>query len=86
MPREPIQVKKEQLVRYMAYRECFESDAGKIVLQDLEDEYGGQCFVPGDPDATLRKAYFRDFLDAIKEVVKRAEGSFEIIEEPEEEE
>jgi len=63
----------------MAYKEIFTSDAGKIVLEDLEAYCGMECYVEGNILATAKNAFQRDFLVRIKEMVRRAEGPIEFI-------
>jgi len=79
--RGPIHIKRDQLRVYMAYKEIFTSDAGKIVLEDLEAYCGMECYVEGNILATAKNAFQRDFLVRIKEMVRRAEGPIEFIDE-----
>ena len=77
----PTYVKKDYLPVYVAYKEVFTSEAGKIVLEDLEAYCGMECYVEGNILATAKNAFQRDFLVRIREMVRRAEGPIEFIDE-----
>lgn len=83
---EKTRLTKRQANRVLDYVETFGTDAGKRVLQDMEDMFGGECYVRGDPNETLYRAYKRDILIWIKEdMIKKGERGIEIEEEQEEE-
>lgn len=75
MRREPLKVTQAQFERYRDYVEVFGTDAGKRVLEDLERDCKDGCYVKGDHYATLYISALRDFVDYIKGMMERAEGS-----------
>jgi hypothetical protein len=81
----PLKVNKAQLERIHDYAATFSTPHGERVLEDLEAEYGGQCYVRGDIHETLRRTVNRDMLDRIKYMVSLPEIGLEIEEEQEEE-
>ena len=85
MDRKPLRVNQAQLEMIQDYAITFTSPSGKRVLEDLEVSYGGECHVRGDLYETLDRTSKRDFLERIKEMLKRAEGGLEIEEEQKEE-
>ena len=60
---------QDQIRVIRAYGEIFATDSGKIVLEDLEEAYGGECHVPGDHYETLNRSSKRDFLTRIKNMI-----------------
>ena len=85
MGKEPLKVSKVQLERIHDYAATFSTPEGKRVLEDLEAEYGGECYVRGDIYDTLRRTVNRDMLDRIKYMVSLPEMGLELEEEQEEE-
>ena len=85
MGKGPLKVSKAQLERIQDYIATFNTPAGKRVLEDLEAEYGGECFVKGDLYETLHRTSCRDFFDRIKMIVKLEERGLEVEEEQKEE-
>lgn len=61
---------KEKL---LAYKLCFESEPGRMVLVDLEASYTGISLTPGYPDVTAFKEGRRSVIDDIFTVLKLAE-------------
>ena len=82
----PLKVNKVQLERIHDYAATFSTSEGKRVLEDLEAEYGGQCYSKGDIHETLKRTVNRDTLDRIKYMVSLPEQGLEIEEEQKEEE
>jgi len=83
--KEPLKVNKAQLERIHDYAATFSSPEGQRVLEDLEAEYGGECYVRGDIYDTLRRTVNRDMLDRIKYMVSLPEMGLELEKEQEEE-
>ena len=83
MKGQPVFVNKAQMAMLLAYKEAFGSENGQMVLRDLEAFCGSYSHVPGDLYETLRRTYQRDFLIRIHEMVERADGPFELIDEEE---
>ena len=81
----PLKVNKVQLERIHDYAATFATSEGKRVLEDLEAEYGGQCYAK-DVHETLRRTANRDMLDRIKHMISLPERGLEIEEEQKEEE
>jgi len=81
----PLKVNRIQAERIQDYIATFNTPTGKRVLEDLEAEYGGECFIKGDLYETLHRSSCRDFLDRIKAMVSLEERGFEIEEEQKEE-
>jgi len=82
----PLKVNKAQLERIHDYAATFSTPHGQRVLEDLEAEYGGQCYTKGDINETLRRTVNRDMLDRIKYMVSLPEVGLEIEQEQKEEE
>ena len=82
----PLKVSKVQLERIHDYAATFSTSEGKRVLEDLEAEYGRECYVKGDIHETLKRTVNRDTLDRIKYMVSLPEQGLEIEEEQKEEE
>jgi len=82
----PLKVSKIQLERIHDYAATFSTPEGKRVLEDLEAEYGGQCYSKGDIYETLKRTVNRDTLDRIKYMVSLPEKGLEIEPEQKEEE
>lgn len=85
MGKGPLKVNRTQAERIQDYIATFNTPTGKRVLEDLEAEYGGECFIKGDLYETLHRSSCRDFLDRIKAMVSLEERGFEIEEEQKEE-
>lgn len=85
MKKGPLKVNKAQLERIHDYAATFSTPHGERVLEDLEAEYGRECYVRGDIHETLRRTVNRDLLDRIKYMVSLPEVGLEIEEEKEEE-
>lgn len=85
MGKGPLKVNRIQAERIQDYIATFNTPTGKRVLEDLEAEYGGECFMKGDLYETLHRSSCRDFLDRIKAMVSLEERGFEIEEEQKEE-
>ena len=85
MDKGPLKVNKAQLERIHDYAATFSTPEGQRVLEDLEAEYGGECYVRGDIYDTLRRTVNRDMLDRIKYMVSLPEMGLELEEEQEEE-
>jgi len=75
--KEPLKVNKAQLERIHDYAATFSTPHGQRVLEDLEAEYGGECYTR-DVHETLRKTANRDMLDRIKYMVSLPEMGLEI--------
>lgn len=86
MKKEPLKVNQAQLERIHDYAATFSTPHGERVLEDLEAEYGGECYVKGDIYETLRRTVNRDMLDRIKYMVSLPEMGLEIELEQESEE
>ena len=84
MAEKPLKVNKAQLERIHDYAATFSTPHGQRVLEDLEAEYGGECYVRGDIHETLRRTVNRDMLDRIKYMVSLPEMGLELEEEQEE--
>ncbi len=82
---EKVRLNRQQANRVLDYVETFGTEAGKRVLEDLEKMFGGECYVRGDPNETLYRAYKRDILIWMKDMIKKAEMGIEIEKEQEEE-
>ena len=81
----PLKVNKTQLERIHDYAATFSTPEGKRVLEDLEAEYGGQCYAK-DVHETLKRTANRDMLERIKYMVSLPDMGLEIEEEQKEEE
>jgi len=84
--KEPLKVSKAQYERIVDYAATFSTPEGKRVLEDLEAEYGGECYARGDWHETLRRTANRDLLDRIKKIISLPERGIEIEKEQKEEE
>jgi hypothetical protein len=80
--KEPVKITQEQYERIADYVATFSTPEGNRVLEDLEAEYGGECYRPDVYD-TLRRTANRDMLDRIKAIINLPERGIEIEEEKE---
>ena len=67
MPR--LKIQRRLVPTVQAYAATFLSDSGKVVLEDLEMSYGGECYVKGDLYETLYRSFNRDMLERIKRMI-----------------
>ena len=74
----PLKVNQAQLERIHDYAATFSTPEGKRVLEDLEVEYGMECYVRGDIHETLKRTVNRDMLDRIKYMISLPEMWLEI--------
>ena len=83
MKKQPLKVTQAQLERIHDYAATFSTPEGHRVLEDLEAEYGGECYAKGDIYETLRRTVNRDMLNRIKYMVNLPEQGLELEEEQE---
>jgi len=72
-----LKVTKEQYERMVDYAATFSTPEGKRVLDDLDAEYGRECWRQ-DVNETLRRTANRDLLDRIKLMIILPEKGLEI--------
>ena len=84
MSKVPYKVTQAQYERITDYVGTFSTPEGKRVLEDLEAEYGGECYSK-DLHETLRRTANRDMLDRIKHMISLPEMGLEIEKQQEEE-
>ena len=86
MAKEPLKVNKAQLERIHDYAATFSTPHGQRVLEDLEAEYGGECYPRGSNNVyeILCRTANRDMLDSIKRMVSLADMGLELEEQEEE--
>lgn len=72
-----LKATRAQIERFHDYKAVFDSEAGKRVLDDLNKSYGGECYVRGDINETLKRTVNRDLVDRIKYMIELADIAFE---------
>jgi hypothetical protein len=75
---------KEQLERRQDLAITFSTDAGKRVLEDFEQSFGGDCYTKGDPYDTAFREGQRNVLLRIKQGISDLQCEIEIEEEQKE--
>ena len=82
MDKEPLKIRRSMVPIVSAYKETFDTPSGRLVIEDLEKSYGGECYVRGDLYETLYRSFNRDVLERIKRLSSMS--GYEVEEEQEE--
>ena len=71
MRKGPLRLNREQQERITMYATAFGTGAGKEVLEDLKEEFGGQC-ATNDIWETFRRTVQRDLVEWMEWMVEAA--------------